>query len=190
MDLKSTHPYTTASSIMIKFIRNERSIVNMFDKIQKTIMHGLRGTHIHMDPLKALDGLNADTAKLVPMNGKFSCWQILYHIVYWQDLMLTHLREEKASWPKNNEASWPDNDSLGGEDAWLDLVSRFKKGIEEAEVLTKNIDSFDNLPTPPEVPAYAALSVFTQHNAYHIGQLVATRQALGAWPPPNYKPTY
>lgn len=162
----------------------------MFEKVQKTILNGLRGTHIHVDPLKSLEGLDAKTASIVPQNGKFSCWQILYHIVYWQDFMLPHLRGEEVSWPKNNEESWPDNESLTGEKAWSELVSRFKKGIDEAEELTKTIDSFDNLPTPPKVPTYAALSVFTQHNAYHIGQIVTTRQAIGAWPPPEHKPTF
>jgi len=133
----------------------------MFDKIQKSILNGLQGTHVHVNPFKALEGLDADTAKKVPPNGGHSCWQILYHIVYWQDFMLPHLRKEEVNW-----------------------------GIEEAEAITKTIDSFENLPTDPKVPSYAALMVFIEHNAYHVGQIVATRQAIGAWPPPDYKKTF
>jgi len=162
----------------------------MYEKIQKSILNGLQGTHVHVNPFKALEGLDADTAKKVPPNGGHSCWQILYHIVYWQDFMLPHLRKEEVNWPRDNKKSWPDNDSLNGEEDWEALITRFKKGIEEAEVITKTIDSFENLPTDPKVPSYAALMVFIEHNAYHVGQIVATRQAIGAWPPPDYKKTF
>ena len=162
----------------------------MFERLEKSIKSGLRGKYIHMDPLKALEGLTAETARLTPDKGEHSCWYILYHTVFWQDLMLGALRKESVNWPKNNEISWPSDDQLKKDDDWVALVESFKKGLEEADGLTSIIESNEDLPAWPKVPPFAAFMVFIQHNAFHFGEIVATRQALGIWPPPGYKPTF
>ena len=162
----------------------------MKERLEKSIKGGLRGKHIHMDPLKAIQGLTAEAARLIPEKGKFSCWHILYHIVFWQDLMLGALRKESVDWPKNNDPSWPTEDLLKNDADWDVLVEKLEKGLAEADGMTGTIDSEEDLPAWPKVPAFAAYMVFVQHNAYHIGQVVATRQVLGLWPPPDYKATF
>ncbi|TFG27145.1 DinB family protein [Candidatus Thorarchaeota archaeon] len=162
----------------------------MFEQLEYSIKSGLRGRHIHIDPLKALEGIDADKACKVPSVGIHSVWQILHHIVYWQDLMLSAIRGEEVQWPKNNDDSWLKNGYRKVKDSWDELHSRFKSGIEEAEELCKSIESLDDLPSWPKVKPFAALMVFAQHNAYHLGEIVATRQALGFWPPPDYKPMF
>jgi uncharacterized damage-inducible protein DinB len=133
--------------------------------------------------VKALENLNAQMAAEHPANSEHSCWQILGHIVFWQDLMLEALRKkQKVAWPKNNEPSWATEVTKKDKD-WLKLVERFKSGLDEALEMSEDIESQEPLPAWPKVPAYQALMVFGQHNAYHMGQIVATRQALGYWPP-------
>jgi len=162
----------------------------MIEKLEKSIKRGLRGKHIHVDPLKAVEGLTAETARKVPGKGNYSCWHFLYHIVFWQDLMLSALRKESVDWPKNNEASRPDDEMLKNDEDWIGLVNKFEKGLTEADGLTESLDSMDDLPAWPKVPPFSAYLVFVQHNAYHLGEIIATRQALGLWPPPEYKPTF
>ena len=162
----------------------------MIERLEKSIKSGLRGRHIHVDPLKAVEGLTAQTARTVPEKGKFSCWHYLFHIVFWQDLMLGALRKKSVDWPKNNDASWPSEELLKNDEAWVALVEKFEKGLNEADSLIDSLDSKDDLPAWPKVPPFAAYLIFIQHNAYHIGQIIATRQSLGLWPPPDYKPTF
>ncbi len=162
----------------------------MFEQLENAIRRSLRGKYIHIDPLKALEGLNTKNANVVPENGIHSCWQLLSHIVYWQDLMLSALREENVQWPKTNEESWPDNELLKDQATWDELVTKFENGIQEAEALSKKVESLDDLPAWPKVTPFAALMVFAQHNAFHLGEIIATRQALGFWPPPEYKQTF
>jgi hypothetical protein len=162
----------------------------MIERLEKSIKNGLRGKFTHLDPLKAIEGLTAETACLVPENGQHSCWHYLYHIAFWQDLMLGALRKESVDWPDDNKASWPTNELMKKDGAWIELVKKFEKGLIEADSMTKSIDSMDDLPAWPKVPPFAAYLVLVQHNAYHIGELVATRQALGLWPPPEYKETF
>lgn len=165
------------------------SCLQMLDKLEINLKGGLRGKYIHLDPLKVLEGLEAATANAVPPKGIHSCWQILYHIVYWQELMLSACKGESVQWPKNNDASWPENAGLDTH-TWTEIVSKFKKGIEVAETLTTKIDSIGDLPAWPKVPLYIGLMHLIQHNSFHFGELVATRQALGFWPPPEYKQTF
>ncbi|MGY5860702.1 MAG: DinB family protein [Candidatus Thorarchaeota archaeon] len=162
----------------------------MIERLETSIKMGLKGKHVHFDSLKALEGLTAETARMIPEKGTFSCWHLLYHIVYWQDLMLGALRKESVDWPKNNEMSWPSEELLKNDENWEALVEKFGKGLAEAESMISSIDSMEDLPAWPEVPPFAAYLVLIQHNAYHIGELIATRQALGHWPPPDYKATF
>jgi uncharacterized damage-inducible protein DinB len=162
----------------------------MFEIMETAFKRSLRGKHVHMDPLKALDGLTPESARMIPPKGIHSCWHILHHIVYWQELMLAAIKQEKVSWPKNNDESWPTKDTLEESENWGKLVERFEKGLIEADKLTETVESTEDLPAWPKVPPFSAFLVFTQHNSFHIGEIVATRQALGIWPPPEYKPTF
>jgi hypothetical protein len=41
----------------------------------------------------------------------------------------------------------------------------------------------EDIPAWLKVPLFTAFLVFMLHNSFHIGEIVATRQALGIWPP-------
>jgi len=155
----------------------------MLETMSNALKFSLTGKHIHVDPEKALENLTAEMAAEIPANSEHSCWQILGHIVFWQDLMLEALRrKEKVAWPKSNEPSWAIKVTKNERD-WSELVDRFKAGLKDALEMSDDIGSQEPLPAWPKVPTYQALMVFGQHNAYHIGQIVTTRQALGYWPP-------
>ncbi len=162
----------------------------MFDTMTAALKFSLTGKHIHINPVKAVENLTPEMAAKLPANSEHSCWHILYHIVFWQDLMLEALRRKKeVNWPKTNEPSWNAMITKDEKD-WNDLVERFKSGMDEALNMAKDIESQEELPAWPKVPAYQALMVFGQHNAYHIGEIVATRQALGFWPPSSDHTTF
>lgn len=166
---------------------NSVLLCNMFDIMTNAFKRALRGKGTHMEPLKALDGLTPETARMVPREGTHSCWQILYHIVYWQDFMLAAVRGEKVEWPKDNQGSWPTSEMIENNKDWTKLIEKFENGLNEAESLTSKLESTEDLPAWPKVPPFAAFLVLAQHNSFHIGEIVATRQALGIWPPPDYK---
>ncbi|MFW9786054.1 MAG: DinB family protein [Candidatus Thorarchaeota archaeon] len=148
-----------------------------------SLKNSIKGEYIHVHPIEALKNLTPEMAAEVPGNSEHSCWHILYHIVFWQDFMLEALRGKKnVDWPKNNELSWLKELPKDGKN-WEELVQHFKEGVDEAYEMTENVESMEDLPSWPKVPLFRALMVFGQHNAYHMGEIVATRQALGYWPP-------
>ena len=161
----------------------------MTDFLIGALKNGLSGKGIHMNPEQAVDGLTAEQAKMKTRDDCHSCYQILHHIIFWQDLMLEALRGKDVNWPKTNEPSWGNNEELKTSEDWEMLVSRFKFGLEEARSFAENSESLEPLPAWPGVSIGRALMVFAQHNAYHIGELVATRKGLGFWPPPGKSQT-
>lgn len=160
----------------------------MLERMKAALKVSLTGKHIHVNPISAIENLTPEMALRLPANGEHSCWHILYHIVYWQDLMLEALqRKEDVNWPKDNKKSWLD-DISGEEKDWSELVERFKSGLDEALKMTEDIESQEELPAWPKVTPLQALMIVGQHNSYHLGEIVATRQALGFWPPsPDHK---
>jgi hypothetical protein len=162
----------------------------MLGILTASLKNSISGKHIHIEPMKALANLTAEMAAQVPENSEHSCWHILHHIVFWQDLMVEALKgKEKVGWPKSNETSWPTEISKDEND-WKELVDRFQAGYEEGYKMTEDIESMEDLPSWPKVPAFRGLMVFGQHIAYHIGEIVATRQALGYWPPSEDHKTF
>jgi uncharacterized damage-inducible protein DinB len=160
------------------------------NKFEQALQRSIFGKYTHIDPLKAIQGLTPETASMVPSKGIHSCWHLLYHIVYWQELMLSALRGEKVDWPKNNDLSWRSSNLFKKPVAWTKLVQTYEKGLNEAEGQVKKVELFEDLPSWPKVPPFAAIMVIAQHNSFHLGEIVATRQALGIWPPPDYKATF
>lgn len=160
----------------------------MLGTLTAALKNSVTGKHIHVDPMTSLENLTPELAATLPAKSEHSCWHILHHIVYWQDLMLEALRGNKdVKWPNNNKLSWPNKLSKEAKD-WTELVERFKTGLEEAYKMTEEIESQDDLSSWPKVPAFRGLMILGQHNAYHLGEIVATRQALGLWPPsPDHK---
>lgn len=162
----------------------------MLDFMIPALKNSLSGKGIHMNPLQAVDGLSHNEAKQTPRDDCHSCYQILHHIVFWQDLMLDALRGNEVSWPQSNDVSWPANEGLDSQSKWDDIVARFGSGIEEARLLAEKSDDLSPLPAWPGFSVGRGLLVFGQHNAYHIGEIVATRQSLGLWPPPGKSQTH
>jgi uncharacterized damage-inducible protein DinB len=115
----------------------------------------------------------------------------LWHIVFWQDLLLRWARLEQLPYPQRAHLGWR---SLDGPDEteWRNLVARFETGLAEATRLagTEGLaERPSTMPGPePDGDPSTLLDVLTNiavHNAYHLGRIVVLRQILGIWPPPG-----
>ncbi|MGQ4912836.1 MAG: DinB family protein [Candidatus Thorarchaeota archaeon] len=161
----------------------------MQEPLLEMVRIALSGRHIHINPVHALEGIDADQAAAVPVDGVHSCWHLLHHTVFWQDLMLEALRGKTVEWPETNSVSWPAPREKCDARVWSDLVGQFRDGVAEAETLAESVDAETALPGWPKVTALGAFMILAQHNAYHIGEIVAMRQVLGFWPPPGKSQT-
>lgn len=157
----------------------------MENQILKDISSGLIGELTHLHPKKAIKGLTPDIARKKPNNLDHSCWDLLHHIVFWQDILLKNLEGKFMDWYPPHDKNWPSEENLSVDDKFSELLDKFNKNLEIAEVKIRDINLMDRIeigePLPPEVTYFRILLVFLQHTSYHLGQLVTTRKILGDW---------
>jgi hypothetical protein len=154
----------------------------MKEKLGKALAGGLYGKGTHADSLKILDGLSNKHAKERIAENVHSSWEQLYHIVYWQDLCIKAARLAEVKWPKDGSTSWPSDSTT---DAWDDLKTRFKVGLEEAKSLALESDLGAPMASWANYPMLSALIILAQHNSYHLGQIIVNRLAQSTWPMPK-----
>jgi uncharacterized damage-inducible protein DinB len=85
-------------------------------------------------------------------------------------------------WP---EDYWPQKPAPDDEKAWNTSIEDFKRDRETLKRLAHDasVNLFAVVPTGEGQQTYLrAMLLVADHNAYHVGQLVAVRRALGVWP--------
>ncbi len=153
--------------------------------IASILEKALRGKYAHVEPLRALDGLNAKLANHKLSEGIPSCWEILYHMKYWQELILAAIRGENVKWPEHATEGWSTMVNNGDDSDWNQLVEHFSNGLKEAEKLSQKSELTRSLQGWRNISAAEALQILAIHNSYHLGQLVLLRKQQGSWPPPG-----
>ena len=152
---------------------------------QETIERLLYGTGSHVHVLDALEGLAAEDAARRPEGAPHSVFQILGHMVYWQDIALARIRGEPHTAADRAADGWPRAATPAGEKGWRRTVGELAAGLRAFE--EHLVEAMDPAPPDPERAALARRNVrmVMGHNAYHLGQIVILRQQLGCWPPPK-----
>ncbi|MFW9820717.1 MAG: DinB family protein [Candidatus Thorarchaeota archaeon] len=157
----------------------------MENQIVSDLSSGLVGELTHLHPKKAVKGLTPAIARKKPTNLEHSCWDLLHHTVFWQDILLKNLEGEIDNWFPTEEKNWPSEEYLSKDDNFFGLLEKFNKNLEKASDKLKNINLMDKItigaPLPPDLSYFRILLVFLQHTSYHLGQIVTTRKLLGDW---------
>jgi len=137
--------------------------------------------HVGFD--KAVDGIPVDKRGARAIGFDHSPWQLVEHMRIAQDDILdfcinpnyTH----RLKWPDDYWPALPPSD----EEAWSDSVASFARSREKMKALARDVpDLTAKVPTGKENQTYLrAILLLADHTAYHVGQLVAVRRALGIW---------
>jgi len=140
--------------------------------------------HVGFDA--AVGGIPDDKRGARATGFEHSPWQLLEHMRIAQkdilDFCVNARYVHELKWPDDY---WPGQPVPPGAQAWDGSVAAFKADREALKQLAadRKIDLFGLVPTGEEPQTFLrAILLVTDHNAYHLGQLVAVRRALGAWP--------
>ncbi|MHA1983251.1 MAG: DinB family protein [Candidatus Hodarchaeales archaeon] len=148
--------------------------------LNRVLKEGLYGDNTHIDTLKGLSELTDIQAKDKPIEGSHSSYEILFHMIYWQDILIEGLSEGKYFKEKFANSNWPsDNDYENL--TWEDLLEHFTNGIKIAEEIISTIDLKKTIEKAGSDPALKPILVILQHNSFHLGQIVQVRKAHGSW---------
>jgi hypothetical protein len=138
----------------------------------------------HADLSAAVHDFPAKLRGQVPDGMPYSAWQLLEHvrIALWDILEFSRDAQHKS--PKWPEGYWPETAAPPSDKAWDESVKAILNIQEELRKLVKDPsrDLFKPFPHGDGQTLLREVLLAADHNAYHLGQLVLVRKALGAWP--------
>lgn len=111
-------------------------------------------------------------------------WQLLEHLRICQWDILAFSRSAGHVSPESPDGYWPEHDAPPDEQAWRSSVERFGDDLDALRRMVRDpaVDLLAPLPWGDGQTVLREVLLAADHNAYHLGQLVAVRKALGAWP--------
>lgn len=138
----------------------------------------------HADFHAAVDDFPAKLRGRVPDGLPHSAWQLLEHIrlALWD--ILEFSRDARHKSPKWPEGYWPKTKAPASAEAWDKSVKAIDQHLDAMRKLVSDPsrDLFAPLPHGTGQTLLRQALLAADHNAYHLGQLVLVRRALGAWP--------
>jgi hypothetical protein len=138
--------------------------------------------HVTFD--KAVEGIPPDKRGARAAGFEHSPWQLLEHIRIAQEDILdfcTNSRYElKMKWPDDY---WPKDPAPPSAAAWSASIASYSRSRDALKRLAREVaDLTAKVPTGKGGQTFLrAILLTADHTAYHVGQLVAVRRALGIW---------
>jgi uncharacterized damage-inducible protein DinB len=139
--------------------------------------------HVGFD--KAVDGIPPDKRGARAAGFEHSPWQLVEHIRLAQedilDFCVNPAYKHTMTWPDDY---WPRDPAPPNQRAWTDSVASYARSREALKRLARDVEDLTaKVPTGEANQTYLrAILLTADHTAYHVGQLVAVRRALGVWP--------
>ena len=150
--------------------------------LTKMILHALSGKGAHVAVKDAVAGLEWKLSGVQPEGVSHSIFQLLNHMIYWNQWVAKWLAGQKPAVPKHAVGSWPGKTAPDNSAEWRSALRRFDEGLREMTHATRESDLLAKRGTKT---ALEMLQTIALHNSYHLGQAVLLRQRLCAWPPPS-----
>jgi hypothetical protein len=144
----------------------------------------LKGGEAHVHFMDAIDGFPEAKRGAFVEGLRHTGWQLLEHARIAQWDILEFSRDAKHVSPGFPEGYWPKTPLPPDDAAWEKSVQAFQHDLQEMIKLVKNPknDLHAAIPHGNGQTILREALLLADHNAYHLGQLVDLRRALGAWP--------
>jgi len=136
----------------------------------------------HASLERAIEGLPARLRGVTPAGWAHSAWQLLEHLRICQHDILDFCRNPKYV-EMAMEDYWPPSAAPPSAKAWSASVAAVRRDRTALKKLAADgkTDLFARIPHGSGQTYLRELLLVADHNAYHVGQLVALRRALGSW---------
>lgn len=152
-------------------------------QLRQQIAKALDWHEAHADLAATVADFPAELRGKVPPGLPHSAWQLLEHIriALWDIYEFSRsARHKSPEWP---EGYWPKTAAPPNEEAWEQSIQAIRESLEGMRTLIT--DTKRDLLAPISGGSGQTLLrealLIADHNAYHLGQLVLVRKALGAW---------
>jgi DinB superfamily len=131
----------------------------------------------------AVTGIPPKLRGVAPIGWEYSAWQLVEHIRIAQADILEFCvaaRYTEKKWP---DAYWPKPAAPANAAAWAASLAAFRRDRKAFQALVRNprVDLGAVVPHGTTQTYLREILLAADHTAYHVGQLVALRKALGIW---------
>jgi len=157
----------------------------MTDAVRDHLARVLDWEEAHVGFDKAVKGLPAEKRGVVPPGFDHSVWQLLEHLrIAQEDILDFCVNDEymhRMKWPDDY---WPKDPVPPSDKAWSGSISAYGQSRNRFKRLARDTRDLTALvPTGEAHQTYMrGILLAADHASYHVGQIVAVRRALGAWP--------
>ena len=156
------------------------------DALRMHVLDLLHGGHAHVTFDDAVRDLPARLRGKVPRGLPYSAWQLVEHMRLAQEDILLFSRNrdgtyESPEWP---EGYWPSTEAPLDDEDWDKATAAFRadRAAFEALISDPAQDLFAPFPWGEGQTLLREALLIADHTSYHLGQLIAVRRLLGAWP--------
>lgn len=157
------------------------------DALRQTLAAQLRQSHGHVGLKRALEGLPPSEVGRKVEGHRHTAWEQLEHLRLAAEDLVSYCRDgdyEELGWP---DGYWPASAEPASAEAWSASVEALLTATESMAEMVEDPqhDLYETVPTSSKRHHHTlrAALILLDHNAYHVGQLISLRIALGHWPP-------
>jgi hypothetical protein len=155
------------------------------DPLRDQLARLLDWTEAHAGFDRAVEAMPPAMQGVVPPGFDHSAWQILEHLRIAQEDIYDFSMNAgytPMAWPDDY---WPKAPQPPEAQAWERSVTRYRDDRAKVQALARNpdLDLLARIPHGAGQTYLREILLVADHGAYHVGQLVALRKALGCWPP-------
>ena len=156
------------------------------DPLRDAVTNLLRGEGAHATFDDAVEGVTGDELGRRVDGVRHTVWRLVDHLRIAQRDLLEYSRNPDHVSPHWPNGYWPHDDAPRGPDPLGDfetMCDAFREDNAALVGLVRNA-SVDLLAPIPFADGNTLLRnclVVADHNAYHLGQLIVLRRALGTW---------
>jgi hypothetical protein len=151
--------------------------------LREHTLYLLKGGGAHLGFDAAIADLPVELRGRRPTGIPHTPWRLLEHMRIAQWDILEFSRNSRHVSPKFPEGYWPSGDAPPSDAAWDQSIAAFRSDLQAMQDLVANpdIDLMARIPHGDGQTILREALLVADHNAYHLGQLVVVRRALGAW---------
>lgn len=152
-------------------------------KLRKQIVEFLSGRGAHVDWKASFRGVPPKLRGVRPSGFPHSLWELLEHMRIAQSDILEFSRDAKHVSPDWPTGYWPAAPAPPNAKAWDKSLKAFARDLEAMQKLVANrkTDLFAKIPHGTGQTIMREALLVADHNAYHLGQVLAVRKILGNW---------
>ena len=153
-------------------------------QVREIVARSLDWQEAHATFDAAVAGLAPDLRGKRPADFPHSVWELVEHIRIAQEDLADFMERadyHQIKWPDDY---WPTSPAPPSDAAWdksIAAVVRDREHVKEI-AMRPTIDLTATIPWGTGQTYLRSILVVVDHTAYHVGQILAVRKLLGAWP--------